>query len=155
MLKCLAGIYRPTRGRVSVSGRISPFIELGVGFIPELTALDNVVVNASLVGIPPSVARERFDEIMRFAELEEFVDLKLKNYSSGMHVRLGFAAAIQADADVYLVDEVLAVGDARFQEKCFDTFRRLKREGRTVIYVTHDLGHGRAILRPGAAARAW
>ena len=139
LLKCLAGIYQPSRGRVSVSGRISPFIELGVGFIPELTALDNVVVNASLVGIPPSVARERFDEIMRFAELEEFADLKLKNYSSGMYVRLGFAAAIQADADVYLVDEVLAVGDARFQEKCFDTFRRLKREGRTVVYVTHDL----------------
>jgi ABC-type polysaccharide/polyol phosphate transport system ATPase subunit len=139
LLKCLAGIYRPTRGSLAVSGRVSPFIELGVGFIPELTALDNVVVNASLVGIPASVARKRFDEIMRFAELEEFADLKLKNYSSGMYVRLGFAAAIQADADVYLVDEVLAVGDARFQEKCFDTFRRLKREGRTVVYVTHDL----------------
>jgi ABC-type polysaccharide/polyol phosphate transport system ATPase subunit len=139
LLKCLAGIYQPSRGSVSVSGRVSPFIELGVGFIPELTALDNVVVNASLAGIPPSAARKRFDEIMRFAELEEFADLKLKNYSSGMYVRLGFAAAIQADADVYLVDEVLAVGDARFQEKCFDTFRRLKREGRTVVYVTHDL----------------
>jgi ABC-type polysaccharide/polyol phosphate transport system ATPase subunit len=140
LLKCLAGIYQPTRGRVSVAGRLSPFIELGVGFIPELTALDNIVVNASLVGIPPSVARQRFDEIMQFAELEEFADLKLKNYSSGMYVRLGFAAAIQADADVYLVDEVLAVGDARFQEKCFDTFRRLKRQGRTVVFVTHDLG---------------
>ena len=139
LLKCLAGIYQPTQGRVAVSGRVSPFIELGVGFIPELTALDNVVVNASLAGIPPSTARKRFDEIMRFAELEEFADLKLKNYSSGMYVRLGFAAAIQADADVYLVDEVLAVGDAPFQEKCFDTFRRLKREGRTVVYVTHDL----------------
>jgi ABC-type polysaccharide/polyol phosphate transport system ATPase subunit len=139
LLRCLAGIYRPNRGRVVVSGRVSPFIELGVGFNPELTALDNVVVNASLVGIPPSEARASFREIVRFAELEDFVDLKLKNYSSGMFVRLGFAAAIQADADIYLVDEVLAVGDARFQEKCFDTFRRLMREGRTIVFVTHDL----------------
>ena len=140
LLKCLAGIYQPTRGRVSVSGRVSPFIELGVGFNPELTAHDNVVVNAALLGISPSEARAGFEDVIRFAELEEFVDLKLKNYSSGMYVRLGFAAAIQADADTYLVDEVLAVGDARFQEKCFDTFRQLKREGRTVVYVTHDLG---------------
>ena len=139
MLRCLAGIYKPNRGSVRISGRVSPFIELGVGFNPELTALDNVIVNATLVGIPPSVARARFREIIRFAELEEFVDLKLKNYSSGMFVRLGFAAAIQADADIYLVDEVLAVGDARFQEKCFDTFRRLMHEGRTVVFVTHDL----------------
>jgi ABC-type polysaccharide/polyol phosphate transport system ATPase subunit len=139
LLKCLAGIYVPNAGSVRVSGRLSPFIELGVGFNPELTALDNVVLNASLLGIPPSEARGRFQEIIRFAELEEFVDLKLKNYSSGMFVRLGFAAAIQADADIYLVDEVLAVGDAPFQEKCFDTFRRLMLEGRTVVFVTHDL----------------
>jgi ABC-type polysaccharide/polyol phosphate transport system ATPase subunit len=139
LLKCLAGIYVPNRGSIDTSGRISPFIELGVGFNPELTALDNVVLNASLLGIPPSEARGRFEEIIRFAELEEFVDLKLKNYSSGMFVRLGFAAAIQADADIYLVDEVLAVGDAPFQEKCFDTFRRLMLEGRTVVFVTHDL----------------
>jgi ABC-type polysaccharide/polyol phosphate transport system ATPase subunit len=139
LLKCLAGIYQPTRGTAAVGGRVSPFIELGVGFNPELTALDNVVVNAALLGIRPREARASFGEIIRFAELEEFEQLKLKNYSSGMYVRLGFAAAIQADADIYLVDEVLAVGDARFQEKCFDTFRRLKRNGRTVIYVTHDL----------------
>src|SRR4029079_5934352 len=103
------------------------------------TARDNVVVNAALLGIPAAEANARFPEIIRFAELEQFVDLKLKNYSSGMQVRLGFAAAIQADAEVFLVDEVLAVGDARFQEKCFDTFRQMKREGRTVVYVTHDL----------------
>ena len=139
LLKCLAGIYVPNSGSIGISGRISPFIELGVGFNAELTALDNVVLNASLLGIPPSEARGRFEEIIRFAELEEFVDLKLKNYSSGMFVRLGFAAAIQADADIYLVDEVLAVGDAPFQEKCFDTFRRLMVEGRTVVFVTHDL----------------
>jgi ABC-type polysaccharide/polyol phosphate transport system ATPase subunit len=139
LLKCLAGIYVPNGGELRIFGRVSPFIELGVGFNTELTALDNVVVNASLLGIPPREARARFREIIRFAELEEFVDLKLKNYSSGMFVRLGFAAAIQADADIYLVDEVLAVGDARFQEKCFDTFRRLMHDGRTVVFVTHDL----------------
>jgi ABC-type polysaccharide/polyol phosphate transport system ATPase subunit len=140
MLKCLAGIYQPDLGSITVSSRLSPFIELGVGFNAELTARDNVVVNAALLGMSKADALARFPEIIRFAELEEFVDLKLKNYSSGMQVRLGFSAAIQAEADIYLVDEVLAVGDARFQEKCFDTFRRLKREGRTVIYVTHDLG---------------
>jgi ABC-type polysaccharide/polyol phosphate transport system ATPase subunit len=139
LLRCLAGIYEPNHGSVRVFGRVSPFIELGVGFNPELTALDNIVVNASLVGIPAKEARARFQGIIRFAELEKFVDLKLKNYSSGMFVRLGFAAAIQADADIYLVDEVLAVGDARFQEKCFDTFRRLMHEGRTIVFVTHDL----------------
>jgi ABC-type polysaccharide/polyol phosphate transport system ATPase subunit len=139
MLKCLAGIYRHDQGTLSVAGRVSPFIELGVGFTPELTARDNVVVNAALLGISAAEANARFPDIIRFAELERFVDLKLKNYSSGMQVRLGFAAAIQAEAEVYLVDEVLAVGDARFQEKCFDTFRQMKREGKTVVYVTHDL----------------
>ena len=124
---------------MTVSGRISPFIELGVGFNGELPALDNVVVNASLLGLSPAEARRRFPAIVEFAELEDFVDLKLKNYSSGMQVRLGFSAAIQSDADVYLVDEVLAVGDARFQQKCFDTFRRFKRERRTVLFVSHDL----------------
>jgi ABC-type polysaccharide/polyol phosphate transport system ATPase subunit len=139
MLKCLAGIYRPDHGSLSVRGRVSPFIELGVGFNPELTALDNVVVNAALLGMPRAEALARFDAIIEFAELERFVDLKLKNYSSGMQVRLGFASMIQAEADIYLVDEVLAVGDARFQEKCFDVFRRLKREAKTVVFVTHDL----------------
>ena len=123
------GSTRPT-GHLAVGGPVSPFIELGVGFNPELTARDNVVVNAALLGMPRAEALARFDEIIRFAELERFVDLKLKNYSSGMQVRLGFSAAIQAEADIYIVDEVLAVGDARFQEKCFDTFRRFKREGR-------------------------
>jgi ABC-type polysaccharide/polyol phosphate transport system ATPase subunit len=139
MLKCLAGIYATDGGRISIGGAVSPFIELGVGFNPELTARDNVVVNAALLGMSKRDALARFPDIIGFAELEDFVDLKLKNYSSGMQVRLGFSSAIQAEADIYLVDEVLAVGDARFQEKCFDTFRQMKREARTVIYVTHDL----------------
>jgi ABC-type multidrug transport system ATPase subunit len=104
-----------------------------------MTARDNVMINAIMLGLSRRQARERFDEIIAFAELEEFVDLKLKNYSSGMSVRLGFAVAIQVDADVLLVDEVLAVGDAAFQQKCFDAFNRLKDEGRTVLFVTHDM----------------
>jgi ABC-type polysaccharide/polyol phosphate transport system ATPase subunit len=139
LLKCLAGIYRPDTGSVSVHGRLSPFIELGVGFNPDLNALDNVTVNATLIGLTPSEARRRFADVIAFAELEEFTEMKLKNYSSGMQVRLGFATAIQVDADILLVDEVLAVGDALFQRKCFDTFRRLKDEGCTIMYVSHDL----------------
>jgi ABC-type polysaccharide/polyol phosphate transport system ATPase subunit len=140
LLKCLARIYRPDAGSITVRGRLSPFIELGVGFNPDLNARDNVTVNATLIGLTPSEARRRFTDVIEFAELEDFVEMKLKNYSSGMQVRLGFATAIQVDADILLVDEVLAVGDALFQRKCFDVFGRLKDEGRTIIYVSHDLG---------------
>jgi ABC-type polysaccharide/polyol phosphate transport system ATPase subunit len=139
LLKCLAGIYGADVGEIEVVGRLSPFIELGVGFNPDLTARDNVVINAIMLGLTRREARRRFDEIIAFAELEEFVDLKLKNYSSGMSVRLGFSVAIQVDADVILVDEVLAVGDAAFQRKCFDEFERLRAEGRTILFVTHDM----------------
>jgi ABC-type polysaccharide/polyol phosphate transport system ATPase subunit len=139
LLKCLAGIYGADTGRVEVVGRVSPFIELGVGFNPDLTARDNVVINAVMLGLSRREARRRFDEIIEFAELEEFVDLKLKNYSSGMSVRLGFSVAIQVDAEVLLVDEVLAVGDASFQRKCFDEFERLRAEQRTILFVTHDM----------------
>jgi len=139
LLKCLAGIYRPDAGRIEVHGRLSPFIELGVGFNPDLTARDNIVINAVMLGLSRKEARERFDRIIAFAELEEFVDLKLKNYSSGMAVRLGFSTAIQVDSDVLLVDEVLAVGDAAFQQKCFEEFTRLKDEGKTIVFVTHDM----------------
>jgi ABC-type polysaccharide/polyol phosphate transport system ATPase subunit len=140
LLKCLAGIYGADAGSIQVNGRLSPFIELGVGFHPELTARDNVAINAIMLGLPRKRALERFDEIIAFAELEEFVDLKLKNYSSGMSVRLGFAVAIQVDAEILLVDEVLAVGDAAFQQKCFDQFERMKADGRTIVFVTHDMG---------------
>jgi len=112
---------------------------LGVGFNPDLTARDNVIINAVMMGLSRREARERFDAIITFAELEEFVDLKLKNYSSGMSVRLGFSTAIQVASDVLLVDEVLAVGDAAFQQKCFEEFTRLKDEGKTIIFVTHDM----------------
>ena len=140
LLKCLAGIYGIDSGQVHVAGRLSPFIELGVGFNADLTARDNVLINAIMLGLTRKQARERFDEIVEFAELTDFVDLKLKNYSSGMSVRLGFAVAVQADADVLLVDEVLAVGDASFQQKCFDQFDKMKEEGRTILFVTHDMG---------------
>jgi ABC-type polysaccharide/polyol phosphate transport system ATPase subunit len=140
LLKCIAGIYDIDHGELGVRGRLSPFIELGVGFNMELTARDNVMINAILLGLTRRQARERFDQIVAFAELEEFLDLKLKNYSSGMHVRLAFSVAIQVDAEILLIDEVLAVGDASFQKKCFDEFERLKGEGKTIVFVTHDMG---------------
>jgi ABC-type polysaccharide/polyol phosphate transport system ATPase subunit len=139
LLKCLAGIYEADRGLLEVDGKLSPFIELGVGFNAELTARENVLINAIMLGLSRRQARERFDEIIAFAELEEFLDLKLKNYSSGMNVRLAFSVATQVDADVLLVDEVLAVGDAAFQQKCFEQFQQLKQAGRTIVFVTHDM----------------
>jgi ABC-type polysaccharide/polyol phosphate transport system ATPase subunit len=139
LLKCIAGIYGVDRGRIAIAGRLSPFIELGVGFNMDLTARDNVIINAIMLGLSRRRARERFDSVIAFAELEEFVDLKLKNYSSGMLVRLAFATSIEVDAEILLIDEVLAVGDAAFQQKCFEQFYRLKREGRTIVFVSHDM----------------
>jgi ABC-type polysaccharide/polyol phosphate transport system ATPase subunit len=139
LLKCMAGIYATDRGAIYINGRLSTFIELGVGFNPDLPARDNVMLNATLLGLSPREAARRFDEVIAFAELEEFVDLKLKNYSSGMEVRLAFSVMIQVDADILLIDEVLAVGDAAFQQKCFDEFARIRKEGRTVLLVTHDM----------------
>lgn len=140
LLKCLAGIYRVDRGRIWMDGRLSTFIELGVGFNPDLAARDNVVLNGIMMGLSPREARARYDAVIEFAELREFEELKLKNYSSGMHVRLAFSVAIQVDADILLIDEVLAVGDAAFQQKCFDVFIRMREEGRTIVFVTHDMG---------------
>src|SRR5919106_4769759 len=139
LLRILAGIYVPDSGRVRVSGLISPFIELGVGFNTELNARDNVRINATLAGLTRQELDERFDHILEFAELERFVDQKLKNYSSGMLVRLAYSIAIQVPFDVLLLDEVLAVGDESFQEKCFATFERFKEEGKTVVFVSHAL----------------
>lgn len=139
LLKCMAGIYRPERGRIAVAGRLAPFIELGVGFNPDLTAFDNVVINGVMMGLTRREAKRRFAEIIEFAELEDYLDMKLKNYSSGMQVRLAFSVMVQASADVLLIDEVLAVGDASFQQKCIDVFYRLRDEGRTIVLVTHDM----------------
>jgi ABC-2 type transport system ATP-binding protein len=139
LLKLLASVYRADRGRIRMAGRVAPFIELGVGFNPELAAEDNVLLNGVMMGLSPKQARERFREVIEFAELEDFAEMKLKNYSSGMRVRLGFAMLIAADADILLIDEVLAVGDASFQQKCTDTFYRLRDEGRTIVFVTHEM----------------
>jgi ABC-type polysaccharide/polyol phosphate transport system ATPase subunit len=139
LLKCLAGIYAVDDGRMFANGRMSTFIELGVGFNMELPARENVIINATMLGLSPRQARERLETVLNFAELEEFADLRLKNYSSGMLVRLAFAVMIQVDADILLIDEVLAVGDASFQQKCYDEFARLRQEGRTVVLVTHDM----------------
>lgn len=139
LLRILAGIYVPDTGRVRVNGLLSPFIELGVGFNPELNARDNIRINATLSGLTSRELDEKFDRIFEFSELERFVDQKLKNYSSGMLLRLAYSIAIQIPFDVLLLDEVLAVGDESFQQKCFATFDRFKEEGKTVVLVTHDL----------------
>jgi len=139
LMKCLAGIYRADAGEMWLRGRMAPFIELGVGFNPDLTARDNVLINAVMLGVSPAQARERYASIVAFAELEDFQDLKLKNYSSGMQVRLAFSVMIHVDADLLLIDEVLAVGDAAFQQKCHDVLNRAKDEGRTILLVTHDM----------------
>jgi ABC-type polysaccharide/polyol phosphate transport system ATPase subunit len=139
LLKILASIYRPDAGRVRMAGRLAPFIELGVGFDAELTARENVALNGVLMGLGRKEAARRLDSVLAFAELEEFVDLQLKNYSSGMMVRLAFAVMVEADADIMLIDEVLAVGDAAFARKCMDVFREKREAGKTIVLVTHDM----------------
>jgi len=139
LLKLLASIYRADRGTIRMAGRLAPFIELGVGFNHELTARENVVLNGVMMGLTPKEMRHRLDSVIEFAELGEFADLKLKNYSSGMLVRLAFSVMMEADADVLLIDEVLAVGDASFQQKCADAFHQMKAEGKTIVLVTHEM----------------
>ena len=139
LMKCIAGIYGLDDGRIFLRGRLAPFIELGVGFNPDLTARDNVSINAIMLGLTPAQARARYDSIIEFAELEDFQDLKLKNYSSGMQVRLAFAVMVHVEADVLLIDEVLAVGDVAFQQKCHDALQAAREEGRTILLVTHDM----------------
>lgn len=139
LLKLLASIYRADAGTIRMAGRLAPFIELGVGFNPELTARENVVLNGVMMGLTPAETRRRLDAVIEFAELEEFADLKLKNFSSGMMVRLAFSVMLQADADILLIDEVLAVGDASFQQKCADVFHDMKASGKTIVLVTHEM----------------
>ena len=138
LLKIMSGIYQPTNGKVIIRGKMVPFLELGVGFNPDLTGRENVFLNGIILGMPKKLLKEKYNEIVKFAELEKFMDMPLKNYSSGMQVRLAFSIAIMADADIYILDEVLAVGDVAFQEKCFDVFRKYKKDGKTVVLVTHS-----------------
>jgi ABC-type polysaccharide/polyol phosphate transport system ATPase subunit len=139
LLRTIAGILRPDSGAIETHGAISPMLALGIGFHPELAARDNVLINGALNGIGRKEMLRRFPSVLEYAELEEFEDLPLKNYSSGMMLRLAFASGIHVDADILLLDEILAVGDMRFQEKCFETIRGLQREGRTILLVTHAL----------------
>lgn len=139
LLKLLGSIYEPDAGSVRVTGRLSPFIELGVGFSGELNARDNVRLTGTLMGLTRRELESRFDEIIAFAELERSVDEKLRNYSSGMVVRLAYSLAIQVPFDILLLDEVLAVGDERFQEKCYETLARIRQQGKTVVFVSHNL----------------
>jgi ABC-type polysaccharide/polyol phosphate transport system ATPase subunit len=139
LLKILAGIYLPDKGsEFSIHGPIAPMLELGVGFNPELTGRENVYLNATILGLTRSQIHACYDEIVRFAELENFMELQVKHYSSGMSVKLAFAVAAQIDAPIMLLDEVLAVGDFVFQEKCFAYFEECKKRGKTIILVTHS-----------------
>ncbi len=139
LLKLLASIYRADTGRIRMAGRMAPFIELGVGFNPELTARENVQLNGVLMGLSRREAARRLDAVLDFGELRDYVELKVKNYSSGMMVRLAFSIMIQADADIMLIDEVLAVGDASFGQKCMDVFHERRDAGKTIVLVTHDM----------------
>lgn len=139
LLKILAGIYQPNKGRVEIKGKLVPFIELGVGFNPELSGRDNIYLNGALFGFTRTEIDNMYDAIVEFAELKDFMDQKLKNYSSGMQVRLAFSLAIRAESDILLIDEVLAVGDADFQRKCYAYFKKLKKDKKTVVFVSHDM----------------
>jgi ABC-type polysaccharide/polyol phosphate transport system ATPase subunit len=140
LLKILASIYAADSGTIRMAGSVAPFIELGVGFNPDVSAEENVILNGVMMGLTPDQARERIDAVFDFAELREFKEMRLKNYSSGMTVRLAFAVMIQADTDILLIDEVLAVGDASFAQKCADVFHDMRDSGKTIVLVTHDMG---------------
>lgn len=139
LLKMLAGIYSPSKGTITINGKLTPFIELGVGFSPELTGRENVFLNGALLGFSRKEMQTMYKSIVEFAELERFMDQKLKNYSSGMQVRLAFSIAIRAKSDILVLDEVLAVGDEAFQQKCLNYFKQLKKEKQTVVLVSHDM----------------
>ncbi|HVB04925.1 MAG TPA: ABC transporter ATP-binding protein [Acidimicrobiales bacterium] len=170
LLKCVAGILQPTEGKVVVRGQLAAMLELGAGFQPELSGRDNVYLNGSLLGFSRREIAKRFDAIVEFAELDQFIDNQVKYYSSGMYVRLGFAVAVNVEPDVLLVDEVLAVGDERFQQKCLDRVAQFQRDGRTIIVVSHApdtlrriceeilvIDHGEVVTlaNPGEAIRAF
>jgi ABC-2 type transport system ATP-binding protein len=145
LLKCIARILRPEEGQITTVGKISALLELGAGFHPELSGRDNVFLNGSILGLSQKQVQSRFDEIVSFAGLEKFIDIPVKNYSSGMYVRLGFSVAINVDPDILLIDEVLAVGDAEFQRKCVEKVDELRTLGKTIVIVTHGLGSVRSL----------
>ena len=140
LLKIIADLARPTRGTINVNGRISALLELGAGFHPQITGRENAVLNAVLLGLSRKEAQEALPDIIAFSELGDFIDEPMRTYSSGMYIRLGFSVAVHVHADVLLVDEVLAVGDAEFQQKCFDHINKLRANGVTIVLVSHDLG---------------
>ncbi len=139
LLRVIANIIKPTTGTVEVYGKVSPFLELGTGFQADLTAKDNIYLYGAILGLTKKEIDKKLEDIIGFAGLERFVDMKVRNFSSGMFARLAFSIAIQVDADILLVDEALTVGDVDFQKKCFDVFRRFKREDRTILFVSHDI----------------
>ncbi len=170
LLKCVAGILQPTAGEIVTRGRVAALLELGAGFNHELTGRENVFMNASILGLSKRATERIFDDIVAFAELERFIDMQVRHYSSGMYVRLGFAVAVNVDPDILLVDEVLSVGDEAFQRKCLDRVAKFQREGRTILFVTHAadlvrricdravvLDHGAMVIDgpPGEAVRAF
>lgn len=137
-LKLLSGVMQPTSGVIRAQGRMAPLLELGAGFHPDLTGRENIFLNGGILGIPRSEIRKRFDDIVEFAEVEEFIDTPIKFYSSGMIVRLGFAVAVNVDPEILLIDEVLAVGDSEFQVKSMERMRRFQSDGATIVFVTHS-----------------
>ncbi|WP_129338191.1 ABC transporter ATP-binding protein [Cellulomonas endophytica] len=139
LLKVVSGVMRPDRGRVRVRGRVAGLIEVGAGFHPDLTGRENVFMNGAILGMDERQVTQRFDDIVAFSEIERFIDTEVKHYSSGMFLRLAFAVAVHSDPDVFLIDEILAVGDEPFQRKCLDRVRALSGEGRTLVVVSHDL----------------
>ncbi len=139
ILKLIAGVMAPTTGDVQIHGRISPLIELGAGFHPDLTGRENIILNGSILGMSGKEVRERFDDIIAFAELRDFIDTPVKRYSSGMYMRLGFSVAVHSDPGVLLVDEVLSVGDAAFQEKCLAKMHEFQSQGVTIVVVSHSM----------------
>ncbi len=139
LLSIMARVIKPTSGSISMNGRVSALLELGAGFHPDLTGIENVYLNGSILGLTRRQITERFDEIVSFAELTDFIDSPLRTYSAGMTMRLGFSIAIQVDPDILLVDEVLAVGDEKFQQKCYNKVREFQRMGKTIVFVSHDL----------------
>ncbi len=150
LLKCVAGIIPPTKGSIAVNGRISPLLELGAGLHSDLTGRENIFLNGAILGMSRRKLIERFDDIVGFSELEKFIDSPIKNYSSGMKIRLGFAVAIHVDPEILLIDEVLAVGDADFRAKCFDKIHEFQRQGKTIVLVSHSLTHVRNLCNRAA-----